>query len=128
MNRLELKTVATREDGVFSVLLWEGKPFAVSVERSYGKAAKIQNGEFWCLRDFYHKGGYETFQIQLPGHTRILFHKGNTEDDVEGCVAVAESFSELKGKTSVADSAGGFKEFMSLTGGLQAFKMLVSGR
>ena len=126
--RLELHTVARRDDGCFSVLLWDGRPFAVSVEHTYGEWPKLLSGEFWCLRDVYHKGGYETFEIQLPGHDRVLFHKGNTEGDSAGCVVVGESFGVLKEVTAVQDSKGGFEEFMLLAKGLNSFKMKVTGR
>src|SRR3972149_1226898 len=106
---LYLKTVALREDGCFSVLLWNLRPFAVSVERTFedGKPI-IQNGEYTCKRNFYNKGGYETFEIEVPGHTRVLFHKGNIEDDSLACIIVAESFGLLEGKTAVLDSKHGF--------------------
>jgi hypothetical protein len=118
MTQLELKTVAIREDGAFSVLLWDGRPFAVSVERTFedGKPI-IGNGAFLCTRSFYNKGGYSTFEIQVPRHNLILFHKGNWEEDSRGCVIVAESFAVLD-----------FNELMSLVAGLSEFEMEVSGR
>lgn len=132
---LMVKTVAVRNDGCFSCLLWMGRPFAVSVERTFspgeaehGKHIVIPNGIFVCNRSFYHKGGYPTFEIDVPGHTRVLFHKGNLEDHSEACVIVAESFGMLSGKTAVLDSAGGFNEFMSLTKDYESFQMEVVGR
>jgi hypothetical protein len=133
--RLELSTVAIRTDGCFSVLLWDGRPFAVSVERtfelgesSHGKRIVIPAGLALCTRTLYHRGNYATFEISVAGHSRVLFHKGNLEDHSEACVIVAESFGELKGKTAVLDSRGGFNEFMSLTAGLQQFYMNVTHR
>lgn len=118
-----------REDGCFGVLLWNGKPFAVSVERTFDDLRPvIHAGRFPCKRDFYHKGGYETFEIQVPGHSRVLFHRGNKETDSMACVIVGESFSTLDGVTSVSDSKGGFAEFMELTKGLQTFDLEVTGR
>lgn len=126
---LELKTVAVRPDGCFSVLLWNGQPFAVSVERTFedGKPI-IGNGAYRCVKSHFIKGGYDTFEIQVTGHARILFHKGNTEVDSIGCVIVAESFGVLNGETAVLDSKGGFAEFVELTKGLGEFNMVVSGR
>lgn len=126
---LELKTVAVLPDGCFSVLLWDGRPFAVSVERTFDDGRPvIQNGEYECLRDFYHKGGYPTFEIQVEGHDRVLFHKGNKETDSAGCVLVAESFGVLDSGLIVLDSKHGFDEFMGLAAGLASFKMQVTGR
>jgi hypothetical protein len=135
MTKLELKTVAIREDGCFSVLLWEGRPFAVSVERtfepgeaSHGKQIVIPNGVHRCTATQYQKGGYATYEIHVPGHSRVLFHRGNHETDSLGCVIVGESFGVLNGQTAVLDSKGGFNELITLTGGGPEFYMEVTGR
>lgn len=132
---LELKTVAIRDDGCYSVMLWQGRPFAVSVERtfdpgeaSHGKQIVIPNGTFRCTATQYHRGGYATYEIHVPGHSRVLFHKGNHEKDSLGCVIVGESFGELNGMTAVLDSRGAFSEFIRLTGGKHEFQMEVTGR
>ncbi len=127
--RLELKTVAVRHDGCFSVLLWDGKPFAVSVERTFDEGAPvIDNGKYLCKRDYYNKGGYATYEIQIAGHDRVLFHKGNVETNSEACICVAESFGVLDGATAVLDSQHGFDEFIALTDSMDSFGMEVSGR
>lgn len=126
---MELKTVALRPDGCFSVLVWDTLPFAVSVERTFeGLNTVIKNGTYHCKRDFYHHGGYETFQILVPGHDRVLFHKGNLEVDSRACVCVAESFTRMDGVTAIEDSAHGFEEFMAVTAGLAEFDLIVTGR
>jgi len=123
--QLELKTVAIRPLGVYSVLLWNDDPFAVSVEVS---PPVLVDGIYRCHRDFYHKGGYATFEIEVTGHDRVLFHKGNFGSQSLACVIVAESFAVLDGKIAVADSAHGFAEFMKLTADVEVFDMLVTGR
>jgi hypothetical protein len=139
---LELKTVAMREDGAFSVLLWDGRPFAVSVERTFENLRTVINGgSLKCRRDFYHKGGYETFEIQVKDHDRVLFHKGAIEDHSLGCVILGESFGGLNkltktysgqagadDQTAILGSSAAFEEFMRLTSGLNEFDMLVTGR
>ena len=122
---LELKTVAIRPHGVYSVLVWLDEPFAVSVEVA---PPILVDGLYKCHRDYYHKGGYATFEIEVPGHDRVLFHKGNFGNQSKACVIVAESFAVLDGKVGVADSARGFAEFMKLTAAVERFEMLVSGR
>jgi hypothetical protein len=129
MTRLEIVTVSVLDDGCFSVLLWDKRPFAVSVERTFENGRiVIGNGIYRCTRDFYHKGGYETFEIQVDGHDRVLFHKGNTEADSTACVIVANSFGELHDKTAVMDSKTGFEKFMKLTAGLENFLVWAHGR
>lgn len=126
---MELKTVAVRSDGCFSVLVWDTRPFAVSVEHTFDDLSTVlKNGTYKCKRDFYHHGDYPTFQIIVPGHDRVLFHKGNKEVDSKACVCVAESFTRMDGVTAVADSAHGFEEFMAVTMNLDEFDMIVTGR
>jgi len=126
---MELKTVALRSDGCFGVLLWDARPFAVTVERTFDDMSTVLRAMIYpCTRDFYHHGGYETFEIIVPGHERVLFHKGNLEIDSRACVCVAESFTRLDGVTAIADSAHGFEEFMHLTAGLAGFDLIVTGR
>ena len=133
MNFLEIKTVAIRDDGCFSTLLWNGRPFAVSVERTFDNGRPIlYNGLFTAKRGMHqlsHGAPFETFEILgVTGHTGILFHKGNWETDSEGCVLVGESYAVLSGRTAVADSKGGFSELMELTQGLDEFTVRVSCR
>lgn len=139
--RLLLKTVSIRRDGCFSVLKWreegeeDGRPFAVSLERTFepgeaehGKRIVIPAGVLVCKRTNYIRGGYPTFAIEVPGHTRVLFHKGNREEDSEACVLVAESFTTMGMQAAIGDSKGGFAELMELAKGLNQFEMEVSGR
>jgi len=128
-TRLQLKTVAVLEEGCFSVLLWDGRPFAVSVERTFSADRPvITNGVFSCKKSWYNKGQYPTYEIEGPGHSRIMFHKGNKDTDSLGCVVVTESFGLLSGTAAVLDSAHGFAELIQLTHGLESFEMEVSGR
>jgi hypothetical protein len=127
---LKLVTVAIHRDGCFSVLLdSDGVPFAVTVERTFENFRPvIGNGVYSCHRDYYNKGGYPTFEIAVPGHTRVLFHKGNKETDSLACVIVAESFGMLNDAPAVLDSKGGFAEFMSKLEGDNIFYLEVTGR
>jgi len=119
---LTVKRVAVIEPGAFSVLLWNGVPFALGLERTYENLQlKIPLGPHRCTRTTYFKGGYETFELRIPGHTRILFHKGNVETELDGCVAIGEEFGTLNGKPAILQSGRGFGEFMSLTSGLSEF-------
>ena len=119
MSPFELHRVAIRHEGAFGVLLHDGLPFAVTLERTYDEldergrsSPKIPLGVYRCRRDFFHRGGYITYEIRVPGHSRLLFHRGNTEKDSEGCVLVAESFGELGREPAILESVMGFAEFM----------------
>lgn len=125
---MELKRVAVLNDGAFGVLMNKGIPFAVTLERTYepGNTVKIGNGFHECHRSRYNKGGYDTFEITVPGHDHILFHKGNTELHSDGCVLVAESFAVMGDKPGIALSAGGFAEFMKRVEDVDSFILEVS--
>lgn len=131
--KLYMRVIAKREDGRFGVLCIEDpidapRPFATTCERTFeNKRTVIQaHNTYRCKRTWYHKGGYETFEILVPGHSRVLFHKGNKETDSEACVLVAESFT-FYGQTQIGDSKGGFGEFMALMKGVDEFDLVVIG-
>lgn len=117
-----LDRVRVLPEGAFGVLSHAGQPFAVTLERTYPFAGgrqmvKIPQGRHHCTPTVFHNGRpapYATFEIIVPGHSRLLFHRGNIEDDSEGCILVAESYGLLRGAPAVLASAAGFDEFMRL--------------
>lgn len=125
-----LVTVAVRADGCFSALLDStGRPFAVTCERTFeNNVPVIRNGVYRCVKTKYIKGGYPTFEIIVPGHTRVLFHRGNKETDSLACVLVGENFAMFDGVTGIADSKGGFDEFWNLVKNLDEFDLSVTNR
>lgn len=125
----EIKTVAMLAAGCFGVLLYRGIPFAVTCERTFDNGRPVIGaGKYRCKRDFYHRGGYPTYEIFVPGHSLVKFHRGNLETDSKACVLVAESFARFDGQPGVASSKDGFAEFMQLAEGLDEFELVVSGR
>ena len=128
MKHIELKRVAC--DGsnpTMGVLLSHRIPFAVSLERPWlgnrrGESC-IPLGEYLCLRcsaspDY----GYadsptfgDTFQVfEVPNRHKILFHKGNIDDDTHGCIIVGEQYGYLNSEQAVLSSSAGFGEFLSI--------------
>lgn len=128
MSDFQLKRVAILNSGAFGVLMANGIPFAVTLERTYDpdNSVKIGAGPHSCTRSRYNKGGYDTFEIEVPGHDRILFHKGNTELHSEGCILIAESFAMFGDKPGVALSKDGFEEFMRRAAGMDSFTLEVT--
>lgn len=87
-----------------------GFPFAITGEHP---TKHITKGIKRCIKTHYHRGNYPTFEILEEGRSRILFHKMNDpEKESEGCIGIAEFFGEVLGRTVIADSAGGFREFI----------------
>lgn len=112
--------------GTFGVLKVGDVPFAVTLEPETTRRLAIPPGAYDCRRDFYHDGGYETFEItDVPNRSRILFHKGNTPENSRGCVLIGEEFGELNGKPAILASGRGFKEFMDKLDGVNAFRLEV---
>lgn len=116
--------------GAWGMLIYKNSPICGTLERVYleedSYVPKIHDGLWHCHRDFYHKGGYETFEIFIPGHTRILFHKGNWPKDSEGCVLLGESYHDFNPAAGIQDpglgnSGAAFGEFMTLTKGIEDF-------
>jgi len=109
----------------------EWLPIAVTLERTYGiglaQASKITPGIHKCTRTMYNKGGYETFEIHVDGHTRILFHILNIEDQSEGCVGIGESFDPVLGQPGIIQSKKAFNQFMSYLTGVDEFYLLMEG-
>lgn len=136
---LELVRVSVREDGAFGVLLalkaprgQPGIPLAVTCERTYplpdsagGQLVKIPAGRHRCARSYFYRGRYETFEVKVAGHDRLLFHRGNLENDAEGCVLVGRRFGLLRGLPAILESAEGFEAFMLWAGRRPEFWLLV---
>jgi hypothetical protein len=110
-------------------------PFAVTVEHTYNNGprgtlvTKVGPGEYQCVRSHYHKGNYDCWQIVGNGITperRILIHKGNLEDDSDGCLLIGEQFGMLHGKPGILQSGAGFAELMSTTQGVDEFPLIVT--
>jgi hypothetical protein len=127
-TEFELLRVAIRENGCFGVLKHEGLPFAVTLERTYGypPAPKIPEGLYTITRDRFWRGGYDSYQIHVPGHSRLLIHQANLPDELDGCIAVGEGFSPLHGRAGIASSAKGFMEFMHLSRGRPTLQLAIS--
>jgi hypothetical protein len=48
----------------------------------------IPPGTYPLVRSWFYKHNYEVFEVtKVPNRRRILIHPGNTEEDVEGCIA-----------------------------------------
>lgn len=115
-NKIYLLITSRRKKGAFGVIFdFAGKEFAVCLMRTFDpdNSTVLNKGTYECTKTTFHEGGYETFEIHVEGHTRVLFHKGNWETDSLGCVLLGEAFEELNGKDAIAQSGAAFAEFWS---------------
>lgn len=124
-----LVRVAVVETGCFGVLLESGIPIATTLERTYrlpgGKQhVKIPDGLWTCWLTKFVRGGYDTYEVaEIPGHSRLLFHKGNAEDDSEGCILLGSGYATAWPGVTLSGLA--FREFMRRTKARAHFSLLV---
>ncbi len=129
MKRMTIVRVAGNEEGTFGVLMDEGQPFCLTLERKWLNNMKevscIPDGEYLCRRIQSPRHG-NTFEVtKVPERSEILFHKGNLMDDSHGCVVVGEQFEPLEGKNGVVASGKAFEEFLQRTKGLDEFNLSI---
>ena len=125
MKTITLIRVADTDAGMFGVLLDEGTPFALTLERRWLKnrvgESCIPDGVYMCERVQSPKFG-DTFEVKsVPGRSAILFHKGNLMEDSHGCILVGEQFGALNGAPALLASGPGYQEFMDKLKDEQAF-------
>lgn len=106
---LYIHYVSKHETGAYAVVMDDsGLPFCVSLQPTHKFLAE---GEFKAVQRQYFKGGYKTFEILCEGHSEVLFHKGNHQEDSLLCFLLGEAFEEVEGKPGIAYSGHAFEEF-----------------
>lgn len=128
-----------RSDGIFGTLQDKDKKLMlVTLEHSYWHDEsqmfhpKVPAGDFRCIRGKHHlfhlPNSFETFEITgVPGHSELLFHPGNYNNDSEGCVLLGTKVMKLGfGAEMIANSKAAFKEFMEFLHGQDEFRIHVS--
>lgn len=130
LTRLHLKRTAILREGAFGMLLLAGLPLVLTLERTYDGArgaqmVKIAPGEYKLKRTWFHRGGYDTWQVlggDITPERRILFHRGTVERHSEGCILVGNvvDFPMLGGGTDA------FKKLMTATSGAIELDLIVS--
>lgn len=96
------------EKGTFGVLDIDGIPFCVTCELPWKDNAPrrscIPTGTYECKS--YTSAKYpNVWQVMdVPNRDKILIHQGNTINDIQGCILVGRSFTEIKGLPAVAPS------------------------
>jgi hypothetical protein len=130
--QLTLHRIGQSHRGTFGVLCNGEVPFALTLEEPWrdneNSISCIPAGFYVCLRVRSPKFG-NTFEVtNVPNRSHILFHKGNTTDDTEGCILVGEEFSGTYDRPRISSSERGFLEFMQLLEGRQGFELVITER
>jgi hypothetical protein len=126
-----------RADGIFSELVDDqGKFVAMTLEHSYSDGdffrPKIPNGTFQCVRGIHQLHGmaepFQTFEITgVVGHTDLLFHAGNFNQDSEGCILLGQTIADDGMAEMVTNSKMTFAAFMDREKDVQEFMLSVVG-
>lgn len=119
---MRLIRVATDGTGTYGVLVDNNRPLCVTLEP---EVPIIEPGMYECHRAWFNKDGYEVFEIDVPGHSYVYFHIGNTIKDTEGCVLLATEFIPPELGGGVMYSRIAYNRFMSHLAGLQTFDLVV---
>ncbi len=134
-----------RSDGIFSELTDEdGNVIAQTVEHAYESlvshdigdgegitySPKLPIGTYTCVRGQHrlHSGPIETFEITgVLGHSGVLFHYGNTQQDSDGCVIVGQAVVDdpQSGVQMVTNSRTTFMKLMELESERDEFQLTV---
>jgi hypothetical protein len=138
---LTLNRFAATSHGVFGVLsLPTGQEYYTCEEEQQGNKPRIScipAGLYTCQRSHFNHGNYECFEVlNVPGRSLIKLHKGNTEEDVEGCIVLGLDIGVLKvededlkrvvRKFAVKASGVAFGAFMARMSGVNQFALKIT--
>lgn len=137
---MTLRNTDYRDDGIYGELLDDqGAHFCYTLQHAYDSgngdgsySPKIPPGTYTCQRGQHQlahmPAPFTTFEVlNVPGHTNILIHKGNYNDDSEGCILVGTTIN--KGDTwMITASAPVFNKFMQLQSNNDTFTLTVEGK
>lgn len=121
--------------GVFGTLFDESGAFlAVTLEHSYPQKdgsflPKIPAGTYVCKRGEHRLEGmnqpFMTFEVTgVAGHSNLLFHWGNYNNDSEGCILLGTDAEN----TMITESRAAFARFMALQEGVDLFTLTVENQ
>ena len=90
-------------------------------------AAKlIPEGMHPCVKDYYHRGDYPTFEIIVENRDRLLFHAANYASELEGCIAPGKSRGETEdGRLAVWNSKDAFNQFWDIVKDEKSFLLMI---
>ena len=77
--------------------------------------SRIPAGTYIAKRDISPKYGSAFYIQNVPGRTLIvLFHKGNTKEDFQGCIGLGRRMTIMDGQNAVTDTRAVCNEFKRL--------------
>ncbi len=122
MKIAELIRLEKSSQGLIGVLRMDGVVFSFTLEPD---TTFLKQGSYHCKR-FHGEKWPNTFEIEVPGHTAVLFHAGNVELDSRGCVLLGSSVGKLKGDRAVLNSGVTFERFLEVTKDQEFFTLFIT--
>lgn len=120
------------EDSTFGILCAEDHPLCVTLERPWFDNEKglscIPEGDYTCIK--YNSDRFRnTYQVEdVPGRSKILFHKGNYVSDSTGCILLGQYFTMTENENPmVAQSRKAMTIFRRYLGEDKAFRLRIMG-
>lgn len=134
MKRLLITRLSTGlEHGTFGVMAWAeaNQPLCLTLEDAWldnqSFISCIPAGEYVCKRFYSNRFKMDTFQVMdVRGRTYILIHKGNLDDDTEGCILVGERFGSLPRGKAILGSSKAWERLWSQIKDLDEFLLSIS--
>lgn len=128
---LKIKRFAYAPQGTFGELIMPDGQRLYSVEQPWRQNERniscIPEGKYLCVPREFFSGGYDAIHItNVPDRTHILFHRGNNQADVAGCIAVGMQLGWVDRLWSVSNSKQAFEILMSHFGGVN-FELTITG-
>lgn len=110
--KLNLVRVAQDKEATLGVLVIDGRPRMVTLERPWLDNAKevscVPAGEYKVKPIQSPRFGATWEVMNVPNRSNILFHKGNTADDSKGCILVGLQYGTETGIPVIAQSGTAF--------------------
>lgn len=92
---------------------------------------KVHAGVYLCIRGDHRlsEGSlFETFELQVPKHSGIIFHAGNYNQDSKGCILLGERIvmsGQKPGSRMLLNSIKTFNKFMKHLDGIDQFELII---
>ncbi|MCL2182072.1 MAG: DUF5675 family protein [Chitinispirillia bacterium] len=104
--------------GTFGTLMINGAFWADTLEEPWKDNQRsvscIPAGRYICKLQTRPSNGKQAYYVQdVPGRTGILIHRGNTIDDIEGCILLGTGHGIIKNKWAVINSMVTVETFVS---------------
>jgi hypothetical protein len=110
--KLRIVRLEETDEGALGVLLVRGEIFCMTLQPDSRDRERYQiPAGVYPLRRFHGARWRNTLEIVVSGHTALLFHAGNWEEDSTGCVLVGSEAGKLRGQRAVTNSGTTFERF-----------------